>query len=95
VVREGVRGGGRNDPNIVCTYELKKKKERLIPVLIPKDWCSGTGGCRGSGGGVELCVSAAEKQEKEVGSIESPEPGRPLWKYLLGPFLVDGLRKVT
>jgi hypothetical protein len=21
-----VGGGGRNDPNIVCTYELKKKK---------------------------------------------------------------------
>jgi hypothetical protein len=20
-VREGLRGGGRNDPNIVCTYE--------------------------------------------------------------------------
>jgi hypothetical protein len=26
VVREGVGEGGRNDPNIVCTYELKKKK---------------------------------------------------------------------
>jgi hypothetical protein len=23
-----VRGGGRNDPNIVCKYELKKKKKR-------------------------------------------------------------------
>jgi hypothetical protein len=28
VVREGVGEGGRNDPNIVCTYELKKKKTR-------------------------------------------------------------------
>jgi hypothetical protein len=26
VVREGVGAGGRNDPSIVCTYELKKKK---------------------------------------------------------------------
>jgi hypothetical protein len=27
-----VGGGGRNDPNIVCTYKLKKKskKENLI-----------------------------------------------------------------
>jgi hypothetical protein len=28
-----VRGrgeGGRNDPNIVCTYELKKKEKRKI-----------------------------------------------------------------
>jgi hypothetical protein len=25
VVREGMGGGGRNDPSIVCTYELKKK----------------------------------------------------------------------
>jgi hypothetical protein len=25
VVREGVGAGGRNDPSIVCTYELKKK----------------------------------------------------------------------
>jgi hypothetical protein len=23
--RKGVGEGGRNDPNIVCTYELKKK----------------------------------------------------------------------
>jgi hypothetical protein len=26
VVREGVGAGGRNDPSIVCTYELKKKR---------------------------------------------------------------------
>jgi hypothetical protein len=26
VVKGFVTGGGRNDPNIVCTYELKKKK---------------------------------------------------------------------
>jgi hypothetical protein len=25
VVREGVGAGGRNDPSLVCTYELKKK----------------------------------------------------------------------
>jgi hypothetical protein len=25
-VREGFEEGGRNDPNIVCTYELKKKE---------------------------------------------------------------------
>jgi hypothetical protein len=25
VVREGVGAGGRNDPSIVCTYELKKR----------------------------------------------------------------------
>jgi hypothetical protein len=24
VVREGVGAGGRNDPSLVCTYELKK-----------------------------------------------------------------------
>jgi hypothetical protein len=30
VVREGVGAGGRNDPSLVCTYELKKKK-------IPQD----------------------------------------------------------
>jgi hypothetical protein len=23
-----VAGGGRNDPNIVCTYEKKKRKEK-------------------------------------------------------------------
>jgi hypothetical protein len=27
VVREGVGAGGRNDPSLVCTYELKKKKK--------------------------------------------------------------------
>jgi hypothetical protein len=26
-VREEVGEGGRNDPNIVCTYELKKKRK--------------------------------------------------------------------
>jgi hypothetical protein len=26
VVREGVGGRGRNDPNTACTYELKKKR---------------------------------------------------------------------
>jgi hypothetical protein len=25
VVREGVGAGGRNEPSLVCTYELKKK----------------------------------------------------------------------
>jgi hypothetical protein len=25
-IGKGVREGGRNDPNIVCKYELKKKK---------------------------------------------------------------------
>jgi hypothetical protein len=25
-VREGVEEEGRNDPNIVCTYEFKKKE---------------------------------------------------------------------
>jgi hypothetical protein len=28
VIREGVGAGGRNDPSLVCTYELKKKSER-------------------------------------------------------------------
>jgi hypothetical protein len=28
VVREGVGAGGRNDPSLVCTYELKKKKKK-------------------------------------------------------------------
>jgi hypothetical protein len=32
VVREGVGRGGRNDPNIVCTYELKKKMGSLMAV---------------------------------------------------------------
>jgi hypothetical protein len=27
VVREGVGGGGRNYPNIVCTYELKNVRQ--------------------------------------------------------------------
>jgi hypothetical protein len=27
VVREGTGAGGRNDPSIVCTYELKKIKK--------------------------------------------------------------------
>jgi hypothetical protein len=26
--REGVGDGGRNDPNIVCTYELKKNRKK-------------------------------------------------------------------
>jgi hypothetical protein len=29
VLREGVGGGGRNDTNIVCTYELKKNKKKI------------------------------------------------------------------
>jgi hypothetical protein len=33
-VREGVGGEGRNDPNIVCTYELKKKKSDLIAQMV-------------------------------------------------------------
>jgi hypothetical protein len=28
VVREGVGGGGRNDPSLVCTYEFKKNKNK-------------------------------------------------------------------
>jgi hypothetical protein len=28
VVREGVGAGERNDPSLVCTYELKKKKKK-------------------------------------------------------------------
>jgi hypothetical protein len=28
-VREGVGGRGRNDPNIVCTYEKKKKENKI------------------------------------------------------------------
>jgi hypothetical protein len=33
VIRKGMGEGGRNDPNIVCTYELKKKnkKKKRIP----------------------------------------------------------------
>jgi hypothetical protein len=30
VVREGVGAGGRNDPRLVCTYELKKKKSYIL-----------------------------------------------------------------
>jgi hypothetical protein len=30
VVREGVGAGGRNEPSLVCTYELKKKKKKNI-----------------------------------------------------------------
>jgi hypothetical protein len=26
----GGEEGGRNDPNIVCTYELKKQKKKLM-----------------------------------------------------------------
>jgi hypothetical protein len=29
-VTEGVGEGGRNDPNNVCTYELKKKKDTYL-----------------------------------------------------------------
>jgi hypothetical protein len=42
VVREGVGGGGRNDPNIICPYELKKikkqnKQKKKQAVKPPKD----------------------------------------------------------
>jgi hypothetical protein len=28
MLREGAGEGGRNDPNIVCTYEYDKKREK-------------------------------------------------------------------
>jgi hypothetical protein len=31
-VREGVGEVGRNDPNNVCTYELKKNKELFVDI---------------------------------------------------------------
>jgi hypothetical protein len=33
VVREGVGAGGRNDPSLVCTYELKKIKLQIIEII--------------------------------------------------------------
>jgi hypothetical protein len=34
-LRKGVGEGGRNDPNIVCTYELKKKKNKGLEFKLP------------------------------------------------------------
>jgi hypothetical protein len=44
VVREGVGAGGRNDPSLVCTYELKKNhimKKKYLSRLKKKrkKWC--------------------------------------------------------
>jgi hypothetical protein len=36
-VRERVGEGGRNDPNIVCTYELKKKKKKEAMGMGPRN----------------------------------------------------------
>jgi hypothetical protein len=33
-VREGMGEGGRNDPNIVCTYEYKKVFKKLSRVVL-------------------------------------------------------------
>jgi hypothetical protein len=30
----GGRGGGRNDPNIVCKYELKKKEKKGFNIVF-------------------------------------------------------------
>jgi hypothetical protein len=47
VVREGVGAGGRNEPSLVCTYELKKKclkkkKSKIlnsnIILMLNMDW---------------------------------------------------------
>jgi hypothetical protein len=38
-VREGVGEGERNDSNIVCTYELKKRKKRKIGVAVVLNGC--------------------------------------------------------
>jgi hypothetical protein len=38
VVREGVVAGGRNDPSIVCRYELKKKEAGGVAQSVDPDF---------------------------------------------------------